>query len=58
MATKEKPECPEAKKSWYNGTRLCQLTGEFPREQKFCLLESGDTCIYYEKWLKEITENE
>ena len=56
MVTKEKPECPRAKKSWYDDTRLCQLSGQFSREQKICLLETGGICEYYEEWLKEIRE--
>ncbi len=48
MVAKDKPECPEAQKSWYDDTRICQLN-----RNKVCLLETGDTCEYYEEWLKE-----
>ncbi len=45
----EKPGCPDAKRSWYNGVDICSL------DEKICLLESGKECPYYEKYLKEVT---
>ena len=49
MVTKEKPACPESYSSWYNDVRLCNLKGH----KTICLLESGNTCDYYEELLKE-----
>ena len=46
-ASREKPECPQLKRHWHDGTPLCKLN------DKFCFLESGTTCDYYEEWLKE-----
>ena len=52
MVTKEKPECPEARKCWYDREIvLCQLN-----RNKVCVLETGDTCEYYKEWLKEIRD--
>ena len=44
----EKPECPESTKSWYDGTRLCNLSNG-----RICLLESDFTCEYYDEYLTE-----
>jgi len=48
----ERPKCPDAKVSWYNGMWICNLNG------KLCLLESGEECPYYEEYLEELNKEE
>jgi len=39
--------CPESKRTWYSEVARCNLN------DKYCLLETGDTCPYYEEYLEE-----
>ncbi len=41
--------CPDSKRTWYMDVALCNLN------DKYCLLESGDECPYYEEFLKEVS---
>ncbi len=52
MTIEEKPKCPDARHSWYNGMALCNLN------DKMCLLEGDNECPYYEDYLKELKEEE
>ncbi len=52
MTTEEKPKCPDARSSWYNGVALCNQT------DKICLLEKDTECSDYKDYLKELKEEE
>ena len=49
---KEELVCPESRRSWYSEITRCNLN------DKYCLLETGDKCPYYEEWKAEHKKEE
>ena len=50
LFNKEELICPDSKRSWYSEIALCNLN------DKYCLLETGNDCPYYQEWLEEQKE--
>ena len=45
-------KCPESKQTVYYPMDRCNLN------DKTCLLESGDKCVYYEEYLEELKKED